>query len=128
MFGGLPSPVVPPWRMKSVTCVRLYSSSAALRLRWRMKKNRPMAIPATATTPTTTPAAMPATLGEEPPLSDSAELEGSGASVCCWLEGMVTTTVVPGATLVEIAADSGAAVVDDEAAVVDDDDEELESS
>lgn len=103
MFGGLPSPDVPPWRIKSPTWVRLNSSSAALRLRLRMKKKRPMPMPATATTPTTTPAAMPATFVLEPP-PELFPLEASGDSVCCWLDGMVTTTVVPGAMLVDTAA------------------------
>jgi len=110
VLGGLPSPDVPPWRMKSPTWVRLYSSSAALRLRWRRKKNRPMAMPATATTPTTTPAAIPATFVPDPPLDFSA-VASSGEPVCCWLDGMVTTTVVPGAILVETAALAGASVV-----------------
>lgn len=104
--------------MKSLTWVRLYSSSSALRLRWRIKKNSPIAIPATATTPTTTPAAMPATLVLDPP-SDFALEEASGASVCCWLDGIVTTMVVPGAMLVDTAGlSSGAAVIEDDAAEV----------
>jgi len=80
-----------------------------------MKKNKPIAIPATATTPTTTPAAIPATLVLDPPL-DLAVADASGASVCCWLDGIVTTIVVPGAMLVDTAAlsASGAAVVDDD--------------
>ena len=118
VFGGLPSPDVPPWRMKSPTWVRLNSSSAALRLRWRMKKNKPMPMPAMATTPTTTPAAIPATFVLEPP-SDLLPLAASGDSVCCWLDGMVTTTVVPGAMLVETAAPLGAFVVEGEAVVLD---------
>lgn len=73
---------------------------------------------------------MPATLVLDP-LSELAPEEGSGASVCCWLDGMVTTTVVPGAMLVETAALSvGAGVVaDDGELVLDaeaDADEELE--
>ena len=82
-----------------------------------MKKNNPMAIPATATTPTTTPAAIPATLVPEPP-SDMALGAASGASVCCWIDGIVTTIVVPGAMLVDTAAlSSGAAVTEDDAEV-----------
>lgn len=86
-----------------------------------------MAIPATATTPTTTPAAMPATLVLDP-LLELAPEEGSGASVCCWLDGMVTTTVVPGAMLVETAALSvvGAGVVDDDGDPVADADADAE--
>jgi hypothetical protein len=86
-----------------------------------MKKNSPIPIPATATTPTTTPAAMPATLVLDPP-SDLALGEASGASVCCWLDGIVTTIVVPGAMLVDTAAlSAGAEVIDDddEAVVLD---------
>jgi hypothetical protein len=83
-----------------------------------MKKNSPIPIPATATTPTTTPAAMPATLVLDPP-SDLALGEASGASVCCWLDGIVTTMVVPGAMLVDTAAlSAGAEVIDDDEAVV----------
>jgi hypothetical protein len=117
VFGGLPSPEVPPWRMKSPTWVRLKSSSAALRLRWRMKKNNPMAIPATATTPTTTPAAIPATFVLEPP-SDLLPVAPSGDWVCCSLDGIVTTTVVPGAMLVETAPPVGAFVVEGAAVVL----------
>ena len=70
---------------------------------------------------------MPATLVLEP-LSELDPEEGSGASVCCWLDGIVTTTVVPGAMLVDTAALSivGAAVVDDDESAVFDADEELE--
>lgn len=53
----------------------------------------PAMMAARARTPTTTPAAMPPTLGPE-------ELEDAVAEVesLCWVAGMVTTTVVPGAT------------------------------
>jgi hypothetical protein len=92
-----------------------------------MKKNNPIAMPARATTPTTTPAAMPATLVLEPP-PDLGSADASGASVCCWLDGMVTTIVVPGAMLVDTAAlcDDGGEVVDDPELVVDGDELELE--
>lgn len=87
-----------PPRMKSATCVRLYSSSAAVRLRCLNQKNRAVTMATAATTPTTTPAAMPATFVEPPEVSDSGvgvdELLDTGSA------GLVMTIVLPGDTLV----------------------------
>lgn len=95
--------------MKSETWLeRLYSCSARCFLLLRMKKKAPTAIAMRTRTPTTTPAAIPATFVSEPESSElfSSSSSGerlwrdlsasalSGAGVC------VTTTVVPGATLV----------------------------
>lgn len=82
---------------------------------------------ATATTPTTTPAAMPAVLDEPPPCLDAAELDaavcGSAAAV------MVTTAVWPAE--ISLVTTVAAPEVDD-AGVLDeeddaDDEDELES-
>lgn len=57
---------------------RCFSSSSLFRLR-RMKKKMPPMMPATATTPTTTPAAMPAVLVDPPLLP--LDLPGVGVFV-----------------------------------------------
>jgi hypothetical protein len=95
--GGLPP------LMKLLTAAFLrYSSSTSRLLRLRMNKKMPPAIPAIATNPITTPAAIPALLGlleedEDPELPDEEELLA------------VTTTVWPPT----VTTDGFAVVVDD---------------
>ena len=92
--------------MKSATWFRLYSVSAACLLRCLSQKNRPATIDITATTPTTTPAAIGAML-VEPPESDSAV--GDAELVDSTEAGLVITMVLPGDTLVTTVG--GAVVV-----------------
>jgi len=88
---------LPPAKKSAPLCFWNPASSAFLLLRLRMKKIAPT-IAIMATTPTTTPAAMPATLGPDDLLSLLDEAEE--LVDCAALPDSVTTTVLPGATLV----------------------------
>ena len=76
--------------------LRWYSSSRAFLFRFLRKKNNAPAIAATATTPTTTPAAIPATLGPLPPSpslgSEVCVVITTEVLACDW-PGAVTTIV-----------------------------------
>lgn len=94
LFGGLPPPL-----MKLLTAAfLLYSSSTSRLFLLRTNKKIPPAIAAMATMPTTTPAAMPALLGD--PL-DFAEAEDEDSTE----EPAVTTMVDPGWVTTDGAAD-----------------------
>lgn len=90
---------------------RLYSSSTCLRFFERRKNQTPPAMAAIATTPTTTPAAMPALLGPVSPALDEAE----AVTTIVWPP--IVTTDGADETLVDPAFGVAVADVD---AVVDD--------
>ena len=94
-----------------IETLRLYSSSTARRLRCRRNKKSPPAIAQIATTPTTTPAAMPAVFG---PFGFSFAAEDGAGAVVVW-PGAVTTTVFPMVTTdgddLRVVLGTGAAVV-----------------
>lgn len=104
--GGLSSSLPPRMKLE-IWFDRLYSSSAACLRLCRSQKTRPAINAAAATTPTTTPAAMPPTFGE---LLCSGLGDGGEDSPLCCDAGIVTTIVLPGPTLVTTEAE---AVVDD---------------
>ena len=115
-----PAELVGGFAPKPPTKLRRYSSSTALLLRFRRKKNIPLAIALSATIPTTTPAAIPALLG---PFEDGACVVVM--IVCCavvW-PAAVTTIVLALVTTDGDPFSVGDAPADDVDVDVDDDDD-----
>ena len=83
LIGGLISPP------NTSDVLLWYASSTALRFRFLRKMNKPPAMAQIATTPTTTPAAMPAVLGP----FDFFSVSTAGGAALVW-PGAVTTTVL----------------------------------